>query len=96
MIPPLFFELVVRCGSLVRHASRRIPMLEKILRITLSDEDYSALLAACSDGNIRVGEFYQWKIRQMGMVDICNGSRLAVRARACRNGINQAILNSMT
>lgn len=69
MIPPLFFELVVRCGSLVRHASRRIPMLEKILRITLSDEDYSALLAACSDGNIRVGEFYQWKIRQMGMVE---------------------------
>lgn len=60
-----FHSLLMDASSPMRRLRRRIPMLEKLLRVELNDREFESVGIACARSHVEFGAFYHWYLQKL-------------------------------
>ena len=60
-----FHSLLMNVSSPMRRLRRRIPVLEKLLRLKLNDSEFESIGIACARSQVEFGAFYHWYLQKL-------------------------------
>jgi len=66
-------SLQVYAASPIRYLDRRVDLLEKLLRINISDCDFHAIDSGCKRCGVKFGVFYHWYLQKTIVADYVRG-----------------------
>lgn len=58
-------SLLVDAASPMRRLRRRVPLLEKLLRVSLTDQEFRSVEIACERSCVDFGTFYHWYLQKL-------------------------------
>lgn len=60
-----FRSLLIDAASPMKRLRRRVPFLEKLIQVPLTDPDFYAIKIACDRSHVRFGAFYHWYLQKL-------------------------------